>query len=57
MMLGLHGREADVDTFAFYLAHQLHMTVADLDHMPHAEYLGWAAYFTAKNAIETQRKV
>lgn len=58
MMLGLHGRPTRTyDVFAYYLATQLGCTVGDIEQMPHPEYLGWVAYYTAKNAIENKRKV
>lgn len=59
MMLGLNGRGTDldgtpitVDTFAYMLAHELGRTVAEIEDMPLSEYVGWRAYFTAKNALE-----
>jgi hypothetical protein len=57
MMLSLNGRPADVDAFAFFLATQLGKTVAELDSMTFTEFVQWRAYFTAKHAIENQRKV
>ncbi len=62
MMLWAAGRgpdhkSDDLDGFAYYLAHQLHMTVTEVLAMPHREYIRWAAYFTAKHAVETMRPV
>ena len=57
MMLWLNKREPDaksddVDGFAYYLAHQLHKTIGEVEAMPSQEYVRWAAYFTAKAAVE-----
>lgn len=64
MMLGLSGRGTDldgtpigVDVFAFYLAHELGTTVTEVERMPHAEYIGWRAYFTARAALADLRPV
>lgn len=53
-MYGFHGMPTDVDVFAYHLAHQLKKTISDIEAMPHAEYVHWAAYFTAKHAIENK---
>lgn len=55
MMLGLHGRPAEVDVFKFYLATQLGKTVEEVDGMAYSEYVQWAAYYTAKHAIEHKK--
>lgn len=52
MVLALHDRPSDVDVFAYFLARELGRTVAEIEDMPHAEYVNWRAYFTAKHAIE-----
>jgi hypothetical protein len=57
MMLWFNGRPAKVDGFVYYLAHQLHLTVSEVEAMPHQEYLNWSAYFTAKHAVENLRPV
>lgn len=57
MMLWWCGRPSQVDGFAYYLAHQLHITVAEVHAMPHQEYVNWQAYFMAKNAVENLRPV
>lgn len=59
MMLGLHGRDNDngVNVFSYFLALQLHKSVAEVEAMPNLEYLGWHAYFTAKGAIENKTRV
>jgi hypothetical protein len=36
------GEEPDV--FAYFLADRLGRTLAELEEMPHAEYLGWQSY-------------
>lgn len=54
-MLGFHDRPSDVDVFVFFLASQLGKTVAEIELMPHAEYVRWRGYFTAKHAIENKR--
>lgn len=54
-MLGLHGREADVDTFAFFLAKELGKTVSELQSMPCDEYVGWQAYYEATGAMQDVR--
>lgn len=55
MMLRLHGRPSDVDydvdIFAYQLAEVLHKTIAEVDAMPHEEFVNWSAYLTAKAAI------
>lgn len=50
-MLSLNGREADVDTFAFFLARELGKTVGELQDMPTSEYVGWQAYYEATGAM------
>lgn len=50
-MLALNGRASDFDAFTFYLATKLSKTVAEIEAMPHAEYVQWMGYFTAYNAI------
>jgi hypothetical protein len=52
-MLGLNGRDSEVDVFAFHLALRLGKTVGELDDMPNAEYVAWQSYFTAKHAVES----
>lgn len=52
MMLGLNGRPSDLDVFAYYLAHELHMSIGEVEAMPSSEYENWRAYFTARNACE-----
>lgn len=54
-MLGLNGREADVDTFAFFLARELGKTVGELDSMPATEYVSWQAYYEATGAMRDMR--
>jgi hypothetical protein len=61
-MLWLNGRGPDdrseqVDAFAFFLAHELHMSVTEVEAMPMGEYVKWNAYFTAKKAVENLRPV
>lgn len=64
MMLGLNGRTRDlsgdpldVDVFAFHLAHQLGLSLREVESMPHAEYIQWHAYFTALRASENLQRV
>lgn len=57
MMLGLHGRPSDVEAFTYFLAHQLHKTVGEIEVMPRAEYVHWEAYFTVKHAVENMKPV
>lgn len=52
MMFALHDRPSEIDAFRFYLATQLGKTLAEIDLMPHQEYVEWGAYFTARHAIE-----
>lgn len=47
----------DVDGFTYFLAHQLHRTVGEVEAMPVSEYIRWNAYFTAKHAVENLRPV
>lgn len=61
-MLWIHGRAPDeqsepVDGFTYFLAYKLRKTIAEVEGMPHSEYVGWAAYFTAKHAVENRRPV
>lgn len=55
MMLALHGRPSDTDAFQFILAHDLGRTVAEISAMPHAEYVQWAAFYAARDAIRQAR--
>jgi hypothetical protein len=55
MMLALHGRPSHVEAFPYQLAERLHKTVSEIEALPHAELVGWAAYLTAKQAIEAVR--
>lgn len=55
MMFALHGRPSDVDVFQFFLAEKLGKTVGELQEMPASEYVQWAAYYKAKNAVEGVR--
>lgn len=57
MMLGLNGRPSEVPTFTYQLAHELHKTVEEIENMPRSEYENWAAYFTARHALENLRPV
>ncbi len=57
MMLALNGRPSEVDVFAFHLAKELGCFVADLERMPHSEYVQWAGFFKAKHAVENQKGV
>lgn len=55
MMLSLHnGQDSDL-AFSFFLAEKLCITVGQIDDMPRDEYIGWVAYFAAKNAKATER--
>lgn len=54
-MLALHDRPASVDPFRFALAERLGKTVAELDDMPHSEYVQWAAYTKTVNTIREVR--
>lgn len=55
--MGLNGRQSDVDVFRFILAEKLGRTVAEIDEMSHAEYVGWIAFHEARNASENMREV
>lgn len=57
MMLGLHGRESDVQVFHYVLAEKLGKTIGEIGMMPHAELVAWSAYLKAKDAIQNKRKV
>jgi hypothetical protein len=57
MMMSLHGRPSDLDAFDFFLAQKLGCFVADLDRMSNAEYVGWAAYYEATQAMTDQKRV
>lgn len=56
-MLGLNGRDSEIDTFVYRLAHELHKTVGEVEAMPRAEYLNWHAYFTVLSALENMKPV
>lgn len=61
-MLWFNGRGPDeksdqIDGFTYYLAHELHKTVTEVEQMPAVEYLRWNAYFTAKRAVENLKPV
>lgn len=56
-MLALCGRPSDVDVFPFYLAEKLGRTVAEINELSHAEYVGWMAYWESKNATENMKEV
>jgi hypothetical protein len=51
-MLALNGRESDIDAFAFTLAKELGKTVAEIEDMSHAEYVGWQAYYKVQGALK-----
>lgn len=55
MMKALYSHSSDFDAFPYILAEHLHMTVGEVMDMAHDEYMGWAAYLTAKNAKLTER--
>jgi len=62
MMLWFNGRAPDgksetLDGFAYFLAHELHMTVKEVETMSVREYVRWNAYFTAKAAVENLKPV
>jgi hypothetical protein len=48
MFMASVGEESDVDVFAFFLADRLGKTLAELDDMPHAEYVAWSSYHKVK---------
>lgn len=41
----------ELDPFPFVLAEKLHMTLADMDRMPYAEYLAWRAFHNWRAAM------
>lgn len=49
-MLALNGMASEVEVFWFFLAEKLGKTVHELQQMPHAEFVGWQAYYESKNA-------
>lgn len=63
MMLALAGRgpdeksDPDLYPFAFFLAHQLHKTITEVENMTHREFVAWHAYFEAKHAFENPTRV
>lgn len=42
----------EIDGFAFRLARDLGMTLADLGRMSHAEYVDWKAYYVFERAMQ-----
>lgn len=50
-------RSDQIDGFTYFLAHELHKTVTEVEAMPAVEYMRWSAYFTAKRAVENLRPV
>lgn len=61
-MLWFNGRPPDdksddIDGFQYFLAHQLHKTIAEVESMSVREYVRWNAYFTAKAAVENLKPV
>lgn len=61
-MLWFNGRGPDersdqLDGFMYFLAHELHKTVMEVEQMPAVEYMRWNAYFTAKRAVENLKPV
>lgn len=62
MMLWFNSRPPDdksddIDGFQYFLAHQLHKTIAEVEAMSVREYVRWNAYFTAKAAVENLKPV
>ena len=45
----------ELDVFPFVLAEKLGKTVAELDAMPHLEYVQWRALWVYRDAIATMR--
>lgn len=41
-----------IDVFAYFLADRLGKTLAELDDMPHAEYVGWQSFHRVRNQQE-----
>lgn len=39
----------NVEMFSYFLADRLGKTLAELDAMPHAEYVGWVSFHRVKN--------
>ena len=39
----------EVDVFAYFLADRLGKTLAEIEDMPHREYLGWRSFHQVKN--------
>lgn len=46
------GEESDVDLFSFYLADRLGKTLAELEQIPHAEYMAWSSFHKVKQQQE-----
>lgn len=46
------GEESDVEIFAFFLADRLGKTLAELDDMPHVEYVAWSSYHKVRQQQE-----
>lgn len=46
------GQESDADIFLMYLADRLGKTLAELDEMPHAEYVAWSSYHKVRRQQE-----
>lgn len=57
MMLAFLKQPSPVDADLYFLAYQLRKTVAEIEMMPHQEYVNWRAFFTAKHALENMRQV
>lgn len=52
MFLSSVGQESDVDLFSFFLADRLKMSLAQIEDMPHSEYLAWSSFHKVKQQQE-----
>jgi hypothetical protein len=55
MMLAFLQQPSEIDADLYFLAYQLRKTVAEIQAIPHTEYVTWLAFFKAKLALENMR--
>lgn len=55
MMLAFMRQPSEIDADLYFLAYQLRKTVAEIQQIPHTEYVAWLAFFKAKLALETMK--
>lgn len=51
-MLAANGRESDAPWFKYFLGEKLGKTLDEIDNLTYPEFIGWAAYFEVKAAME-----